>query len=435
MTVAASATKVYGTTLTASDVLSLTSSSGSSPVYTLPTLADVFSVNPTVTSLGLAGTATVAGGPYAITVAPGTSTGSYTITYATPGTITVNPKALTITGTTAANKTYDGTTSAVLTGGTLVGVQNNEVLTLVQAGSFASANVGNAIAVTANDSITGATVANYTLTQPTGLSANITKKVLTITANNDARFAGQTDAAGYYGVSYVGFVSGESSSNLTTLPSIARTNSNVGTAGSYSGVLVPSGAAAANYSFSYVNGNYTIVGANELLVRLGTVSNVYATTPTYTVTEAKYVFNNGVVDLLNTGAGSASVSGAGQVTVTDTSGASATFNAVALNGTNSTSGWLNVGTYQWGASNVVTSSGVNFNNSIHVVGSQTVTTKFFAPTPTISKVYDGTTTIAALSGTPIGVVTGDVVTSVAQARMPTKTQAPTKPTRLSLIHI
>ena len=93
----------------------------------------------------------------------------------------------------------------------------------------------------------------------------------------------------------------------------------MGTAGSYTGVLVPSGAAATNYSFSYVNGNYTIVGANELLVRLGTVSNVYATTPTYSVTEAKYMLpNNGVVDLLNTGAGSASVSGAGQVTVTDT---------------------------------------------------------------------------------------------------------------------
>ena len=122
VTVTASATKIYGTTLTAADVLGLTSSSGSSPVYTLPTLADVFSVNPTVSSLGLVATASVSGGPYAITVAPGTSTGSYTITYATPGTITVTPKALTVSGTTAANKTYDGTTSAVLTGGSLVGV-------------------------------------------------------------------------------------------------------------------------------------------------------------------------------------------------------------------------------------------------------------------------------------------------------------------------
>jgi hypothetical protein len=412
VTVTAGGTKVYGTAWTTSDVLGLSSSSGSSSVYTLPTLADVFSVNPVVTSGGLAAAATVAGGPYAITVAPGTSNGSYNITYATPGTITVTRKVLTVTGSTAANKTYDGTLAAVLTGGVLNGVVNNEAITLVQAGSFATKDVGTGIGVTASDSITGATIANYTLTQPTGLSANITQKALTITANNDARFAGQTDTLGYYGVSYVGFVSGESSTNLTTQPTIARTNSSVGTAGVYNGVLVPSGAAATNYSFSYVNGNYTIVGANELLVRLGTVSNVYATTPTYSVTEAKYMLpNNGVVDLLNTGAGSASVSGAGQVTITDTSGASASFNAVARNGTYSTSGWLNVGTYQWAVNpaSVVLSSGVNFNNTINVVGSQTVTTKFFAPTPTISKVYDSTTTIAALSGTPIGVVTGDVV--------------------------
>jgi hypothetical protein len=87
-----------------------------------------------------------------------------------------------------ANKVYDGTLAAVLSGGTLNGVVNNDAITLVQAGSFAIKDVGNAIAVTASNSITGAKMANYSLTQPTGLSANITKKLLTITANNDARF-------------------------------------------------------------------------------------------------------------------------------------------------------------------------------------------------------------------------------------------------------
>jgi hypothetical protein len=77
----------------------------------------------------------------------------------------------------------------------LVGVVNNDALSMVQTGTFASANAGTGIAVTAANTITGAAVGNYTFTQPTGLSANITKKVLTITANNDARFAGQSDAA------------------------------------------------------------------------------------------------------------------------------------------------------------------------------------------------------------------------------------------------
>jgi hypothetical protein len=85
VTVTAGGSKVYGTTWTTADVLGLSSNSGSSSVYTLPTLSDVFSVNPVVNSAGLAATATVAGGPYSITVAPGTSNGSYTITYAAPG--------------------------------------------------------------------------------------------------------------------------------------------------------------------------------------------------------------------------------------------------------------------------------------------------------------------------------------------------------------
>ena len=45
-----------------------------------------------------------------------------------------------------------------------------------------------------------------------------------------------------------------------------------------------------------------------------------------------------------------------------------------------------------------------------MVGAETVNVKSITPAPTINKVYDGSTSIAALSGTPTGVVTGDVVT-------------------------
>jgi hypothetical protein len=47
-------------------------------------------------------------------------------------------------------------------------------VTLTQAGSFASKDVGSGIAVTAADILGGAGASNYTLTQPTGLAANIT---------------------------------------------------------------------------------------------------------------------------------------------------------------------------------------------------------------------------------------------------------------------
>ena len=177
--------------------------------------------------------------------------------------------------------------------------------------------------------------------------------MLTITANDAARFAGQTDTAGYNGVSYSGFVNGESSSNLSALPTIVRSNISEGAAGTYQGKLVASGAAANNYSFSYVNGNYTIVPADRLLVRLNNVSNEYGSSPTYTLAEAKYMLpDNSIVNLLNVGSGTATVTAAGRVTITDVSGASASFKVVPSNGAFSSAGLLTVGTYQIGRAHV-----------------------------------------------------------------------------------
>ena len=102
-------------------------------------------------------------------------------------TLTINPKTLTVSGLAADSKTYDGTTDAVVTGGTLSGkVDGDEVdATLPKTGTFANANVGNEIAVSIADiTLTGADKDNYTLTQPTGLKANITKRPITVTAKD-----------------------------------------------------------------------------------------------------------------------------------------------------------------------------------------------------------------------------------------------------------
>jgi hypothetical protein len=194
--VAASGTKVYGTTLVSADVLSLSSSASGGSVYTLPTLADVFSALPTAASSGFASSASVSGGPYAITVTPGTSRSGYTVTYNTPGTVSVTAKTLTVSGTSVANKVYDGGLVATLSGGSLVGIINSDAVSLVQAGSFASKNVANGIAITAADSLTGVNASNYSLTQPTGLTANITPKSITMSglSANDKVYDGNTTA-------------------------------------------------------------------------------------------------------------------------------------------------------------------------------------------------------------------------------------------------
>ncbi|RYZ79160.1 MAG: hypothetical protein EOP06_27715, partial [Proteobacteria bacterium] len=76
----------------------------------------------------------------------------------------------------AQNKVYDGNTNAVITG-TLSGVIAPDEVTLIGTGTFASPNIGLNIPVTSTSSITG-DASNYTLTQPTGLTANISAQAL-----------------------------------------------------------------------------------------------------------------------------------------------------------------------------------------------------------------------------------------------------------------
>jgi hypothetical protein len=92
-------------------------------------------------------------------------------------TSTVDKATLTVSGSTAVNKIYDGSAVATLSGGTLQGLvgTDSSTVTLNTSGTFASKNVGNNIAVTSTSTLSGTGSGNYTLTQPTGLSANITR--------------------------------------------------------------------------------------------------------------------------------------------------------------------------------------------------------------------------------------------------------------------
>jgi hypothetical protein len=81
-------------------------------------------------------------------------------------------------------KTYDATTTAALTGTAAVGPLGSDVVSVIGtgAGLFADKNVGTGKAVTVSGySLTGTDAANYSITQPTGLTAGITAKSLTVT--------------------------------------------------------------------------------------------------------------------------------------------------------------------------------------------------------------------------------------------------------------
>ncbi|WP_026947543.1 MBG domain-containing protein, partial [Algoriphagus marincola] len=251
---------------------------------------------------------------------------------------------------------------------------------------------------------------NYELDLTTGVKFTITKAALTITANNDSKFVTQSDAIGYAGVSYSGFKFGEDSSDIDiTGLSITRTNAGTETAGEYLGVLDVSGATAENYEISYVSGDYTIVGADQLLVKLKDSEVVYGTTPVYEVAEAGYYSSD---DELIKDLTSSTVVNGTQVTVTDGASGTASFEIMVEDATYATSDKLNVGTYDLVASNSAVTS-PNFSNTLVLQGKLKVTPKELtaAVTSSTTKVYDGNAQLLDLELSLTSLVNLDQVTA------------------------
>jgi len=122
----------------------------------------------------------------ALALVSGTGLASnYALTQPTLSNVTIAQAPLTVIGTVSNDKVYDRTTTAALTSGTLSGVFSGDTVTLGQAGSFASRDVGTGISVTAADTLGGTSASNYILAQPTGLIANITPKSLGLTLSGD----------------------------------------------------------------------------------------------------------------------------------------------------------------------------------------------------------------------------------------------------------
>ena len=118
----------------------------------------------------------------------------------------------------------------------------------------------------------GQTSTNYTITYVAG-NLTVTPAPLTITANGVSRVYGASDPA--LGVSYSGFVNGETSSVLGGTLSVVDSNAATTTAvGSYAGVITASGQTSTNYTITYVAGNLTVTPA-PLTITANGVSRVY----------------------------------------------------------------------------------------------------------------------------------------------------------------
>ena len=205
----------------------------------------------------------------------GTDAGNYTLSAQPTGvTGSITKKTVTVTsGITASNKTYDGTTSATLSGSSAVisGKVTGDVLGVSASGAFANKNAGTGKTVTISSiTLTGTDKGNYVLTTTSNqatTTANISKKALTVTADDKSVSYG--DAAPTYTASYSGFVSGESKSNLSGSLSFSCSYTSSSNTGTY--FITPSGYTSSNYSISYAAGTLT-VGAKNVAYSGGTVT-------------------------------------------------------------------------------------------------------------------------------------------------------------------
>jgi hypothetical protein len=169
----------------------------------------------------------------------------YVLSFAN-GTLTVNPAPLTVSGTTVANKVYDGSSVATLAGGTLSGFIGSDTANLIQSGTFASKNAGTGIAVTATNTLAGTSAIDYVVTQPTGLTASITPASLSVGGTTVAsKIYDGTTVATLTGGSLLGLIAGDTVT-LTQAGSFA--SKNVGTGIAVTATDGLGGASAGNYT-------------------------------------------------------------------------------------------------------------------------------------------------------------------------------------------
>ncbi|MBT0571085.1 filamentous hemagglutinin N-terminal domain-containing protein [Curvibacter sp. CHRR-16] len=237
----------------------------------------------------------------------------YDISYAT-GSVTITPATVTVSGASAANKTYDGTTSASVSGGTLSGLVGSETLTLTQSGSFADKNAGNGKTVNTSfaiaDGSNGGLASNYQLASSSGsTTANITAATVTVSGATAANktYDGTTSAS-VSGGTLSGLVGSET---LTLTQSGSFTDKNAGNGKTVNTSFAiadgSNGGLASNYQLASSSGTSTanITPASLVVSGISAQNKVYDATTSATLSGTASVTPLGadVVSVVGTGVG------------------------------------------------------------------------------------------------------------------------------------
>ncbi|WP_049976271.1 MBG domain-containing protein [Azospirillum sp. B506] len=222
-------------------------------------------------ALAYGGTAqgAVNAGTYTLT-ASGLSSANYAISYA-PGALTVNQAALTVTANNA-SKTYDGLAYSGGNGVSYSGFVNGETAAVLGGAlAYGGTAQGAVNAGTYTLTASGLSSANYAISYAPG-ALTVNQAALTVTANNASKTYDGLAYSGGNGVSYSGFVNGETATVLGGTLAYGGTAQGAVNAGTYT--LTASGLASGNYAISYAPGALTVNQA-ALTVTANNASKTY----------------------------------------------------------------------------------------------------------------------------------------------------------------
>jgi filamentous hemagglutinin family protein len=206
----------------------------------------------------------------------------YDISYVN-GAATITAATLTVSGTTAANKTYDGT-AAVTLSGSLGGFVSGDAVALSQSGSFSDKNAATGKRVSYTNSLSGADAGNYVLASASGTTtANISQAALTIsgiTVGDKTYNASDAATVNMTGVAYGGLVAGDA---VTVVATGLFSDKNAGVGKTVTLSNSYTGADAGNYAITSQTGTTATIHKADLTVTASGVNKVYDGTTVATV--------------------------------------------------------------------------------------------------------------------------------------------------------
>jgi|GEM_PF-1100559 len=196
----------------------------------------------------------------------GADAGNYSITDQASAIANITPRPITISGITASNKVYDANRTATVDTTGAAGWLAGDTVTVSASGLFDNKNVGTGKTVTLTSSYGGADAGNYSITDQTTTTADITPALLTVRANNDLKVLDNIPYSGGNGVVYEGFADNETPSVLNGIVQYRGTSQGAINAGLYD--IEPFGLLSDNYEITYINGLLTIMPNSKFNIDL-----------------------------------------------------------------------------------------------------------------------------------------------------------------------